>query len=569
MDTACKMSAGDLEEDADRQATRLHDEETEPASLSLDIDPASQQVGNVKPSPVVASPATFKSQVRPETSHFSENNEDSTSYSGSACLGVKAQLMRGEDDAVTCDFWNGKQLGASLSVGAEYVAGKVEGSTESIDGPASVPSMPVETVPLRRGSHLNRLPPQRPGAFRIPGVPRIRALRGSANRLESNEAPVAAAPPSESLIIDAVLVTEDTNNPGTPNVMPNIQVATAADPVEFVSRGFRRRAVFLLIVAAVIVVASTVGAVVASNREQLPAMYRNVTITEFRNVLLPASSLEQATLDPLSSPGRALQWLESDVLTSKMLGWRMLQRFSLAVIYFALNGEQWSNRSGWVSPQNECTWFRATEYLLDGDPCDSSGQFAFLGLPDNNVSGSIPPELNLLTKLEVINLRDNIVSGSIPDGIESLTSVHSFILGGNRLNGTVPSELRFMTKLTRIIFEKNILSGTLPSEIGMLHELRTLLVRNNMLNGALPTELGLLGKLQTIDANTNSLTGSIPTEVGGMISLKTFELNRNMLTGTIPTEFAVLPRIELISLHGNDGIRGDIPSQVCLLSCSS
>jgi hypothetical protein len=568
MDKAC-VSVDVLEEDGDPQVTLPKDEETEPASLSLDIDPVPQQVGNAKSLPVASPPATFKSQVRPETTHFSENDQDSTSYSGSACLGVKAQLMSGEGDPVTCDFSSGKQTRTSLGVGAEYVPGKVKDSTESNDGPASVPSMPVETVPLRRGSHLNRLPPQRPGAFRIPGVPRIRALRGSANRLENNEAPVETARPPDSLIIDAVLVTEGTNNPGTPNVMPNIQVATAAEPVEFVSRGFRRRALFLLIVAAVIVVASTVGAVVGSNREQLPPMYRNVTITEFRNVLLPASSLEQATLHPLSAQGRALHWLESDVISNEMLGWQMLQRFSLAVIYFALNGEHWFNQSGWVSSQNECTWFRATEYLLDGDPCDSSGQFVFLGLPDNNVSGSIPPELSLLTKLEVINLRDNIVSGSIPDGIGSLTNVHSFIFGGNRLNGTIPSELRFMTKLTRIIFEKNILSGTLPSEIGILHELRTLSVKNNMFNGALPTELGLLGKLQSIDATTNSLTGSIPTEVGGMISLKTFELNRNMLTGTIPSEFGVLPRIELISLHGNDGIRGDIPSQVGLLSCSS
>jgi hypothetical protein len=555
MDKARK-SVGVLEEDEDHNAASVGapslaaDEEGVPASWSQDIDPVPQPIGNVKPSPAVASPVTFKSQVRRET--IPKNDQDSTMHSGSACLGVKAQLMSKEGHPLYPDFSRGKQLGKSLRVGASYVPVNVEAATAGSGG-VSVPSMPVET-----------LPPQRPGAFRIPGVRRRRMSHDSTNRLENNEAPVVVAPPPERSIIDAVLVAEGTDNPGTPNGVRNIQVAKEVDPVEFASTSFRRRAIFLLIVAAVIVVASTVGAVVASNREQLPAMYRNVTITEFRNVLLPASSFEQATLDPLSPQGRALQWLESDVLTSKMLGWRMLQRFSLAVIYFALNGEHWFNHSAWISSQDECAWFRATEYLLDGDPCDSSGQFVFLGLPDNNVSGSIPPELSLLTKLEVINLRDNIVSGSIPDGIESLTNVHSFILGGNRLNGTIPSELRLMFKLTRIIFEKNNLSGTLPSKIGILHELRLLEVKKNMLNGSLPTEFGLLGKLEALSAQSNSLSGSIPTEIGGMVSLKTFAVTDNMLTGTIPTEFGVLPKIEQISLQGNDGIRGVIPSQVCL-----
>jgi hypothetical protein len=328
------------------------------------------------------------------------------------------------------------------------------------------------------------------------------------------------------LIIDAVLVAEGMDNPSTPKSVPSIQVATASDPVEFASRGFRRRAIFLLIVAAVIVVASTVGALVSNSHEELPAMYRNVTIKEFRDVLLPASSLKQETLD-------------------------------------------WLDQFGWISIRDECSWFPRIEFLLDGEPCDSSGQFVFLGLPNNNLSVSIPRELTLLTKLEVINLRDNSVSGSIPDGIGSLANVHSLYLGGNRMQGSFPSELGFMSQLTRINVENNRLSGTLPSEVGMLYELSLLRVKNNALRESLPTEFGLLGKLETLAADSNSLTRSIPSEVGGMISLKTFELSRNKLTGTIPTEFGILPRIELISIASNDGIRGAIPPQVCLLSLSS
>jgi hypothetical protein len=366
MDKAC-VSAGDLEVDEDRQATLPGNEEAEPASLSQDIDHVPQQVGNVKSSPFTASPATFKSQVRPETSHFSENDQDfefsSTSISESACVGVKTQLMSKEGLSLTRDFSSGEQAEISLGADGMHIQGK--GATEGSVNDAPHSTVPVETVPLRRGSRYNWLPPQQPGAFRIPGVPPMRTPRGSANRivspLEIDELPVDVEPPSNALVFDAVLVDGDPNSSTPPNGM--IQVATEVHPLESASRGFRRLAICLLIVATVVVVAAVVGAVVSSSREQLPAMSRNVTIKEFRDVLLPARSLEEATLDPLSPPGRALQWLESDVRGEEMLGWRLLQRFSLAVMYFSLNGEHWFNQSGWISSQNECSWFRGTQYI--------------------------------------------------------------------------------------------------------------------------------------------------------------------------------------------------------------
>jgi hypothetical protein len=516
------------------------DKAAEPASFSEDHVPSPQQDGDF---------ATLS--VHPP------NQVTSTLLSQSSCLDAKTTLMSRGCHSMT-------QRGNSLNV-----QGKIPMTAESDvnNGPVPVSSAPVKTVPLRRGSRYNWLPHQLPGAFRISGVRNDHdSSIGVAHHSGSNEAPQVEALPSEGPIIDAVLVTEGTNDPGTLSGFP---VATEADPVEFAIRTFRRRAFFLLIIATVVVVITTVSVTARSNGEQLPAIYRNITIREFRDVLLPPSSLEQATLDPLSPQRRALQWLESDVQGTKLLGWRMLQRFSLAVIYFALNGEQWFNRSGWISSQDECSWFYGSSFTVDDEPCDSSGQFVMLGLPDNNLSGSIPRELTLLTKLEVINLRENSVSGSIPDGIESLTNVRSLYLGDNNLDGTFPSQLSFLSKLARIVIEKNSLSGTLPSEIGMLPELTRLEVRTNMLSGSLATEFGLLGKLESLGAGTNWLNGSIPTEVGAMTSLKTLELGENKLTGSIPTEFGLLPRIQFISIDANDGISGVIPSQVRFPSCHS
>jgi hypothetical protein len=380
---------------------------------------------------------------------------------------------------------------------------------------------------IRHSSHIM------PEIFRaIPGLPPIPLMDGPADdtstRLEDVELSAFAQLPNRSSM-DSTLVENRAINHSSQNRMPNIQEPTAAD---LTSRSQRRRVIALMILAA-IVIASTVGTVLSRSPKPLPRMYRNITMEEFRDFLLPAISLQEATRDPLSPQGRALRWLEYDTAGRQTLGRQMLQRFTLAAIFFSFGGERWFNQSGWLSSLGECSWFCAS---LETEPCDSSGNIVFLGLWANNLTGPIPYELSLLARLEVINLSENGIFGAIPNDIKSLSQARSVDLSKNQINGTIPTELGNVPKLGVLSLHENSLSGALPTEIGMLSELKQLSIFDNFLSGSVPSEIGLLKNLEGFAADNNRLEGSIPSEMGRLSGLKILSLLNNSLSGTVPPQ---------------------------------
>ena len=61
-----------------------------------------------------------------------------------------------------------------------------------------------------------------------------------------------------------------------------------------------------------------------------------------------------------------------------------------------------------------------------------------VSLPDKALKGTIPPILELLTGLEVLDLKNNDLTGRIPSGLGRLESLDELYLAGNRLTGCVP-----------------------------------------------------------------------------------------------------------------------------------
>jgi hypothetical protein len=89
----------------------------------------------------------------------------------------------------------------------------------------------------------------------------------------------------------------------------------------------------------------------------------------------------------------------------------------------------------------------------------------------------------------------------------------------NGLTGTIPSEVSLLTKLTYLDLCCNSLTGTIPSQLGLLTKLTDLSLWGNNLIGMIPSEIGLLSKLTYLSLSNNSLTGTIPSEVGLMSNL--------------------------------------------------
>ena len=75
----------------------------------------------------------------------------------------------------------------------------------------------------------------------------------------------------------------------------------------------------------------------------------------------------------------------------------------------------------------------------------------------------IPPEIGLLTKLEILHLNENSLTGPIPEELGELSeSLYDLQLQVNKLTGTVPDFLCDM-ELKDLKLSFNYLSGTMPT----------------------------------------------------------------------------------------------------------
>ncbi len=182
-----------------------------------------------------------------------------------------------------------------------------------------------------------------------------------------------------------------------------------------------------------------------------------------------------------------------------------LQKDALIAIYNSTNGASWTDNTNWLTTEPVSEWYGVTV---------TGNKITKLDLPNNNLTGTLPPEIGNLT------------------GLESL-----WLFNGNSIN------------------------GTLPPEIGNLTELRVLSVENNNFTGEIPPSYSNLTNLRGFWFNDNQLSGNIPAFVAtNYPNLVFFDISFNDFDGTLP-DFTPLQKIRYIAIGNNHFFPGDFSAQ--------
>ena len=226
---------------------------------------------------------------------------------------------------------------------------------------------------------------------------------------------------------------------------------------------------------------------------------------------------------------------------------------ALVALYEAMNGPNWVNSENWLTDAPLGDWF--------GVRTDGSGRVVRLAILNNNLSGSIPPELGDLANLTLLSLGGNSLTGIIPPELGKLARLTSLHLWNNNLSGPIPLELGSLTQLQLLGLQDNTLSGPIPLELGSLTQLQLLGLQDNTLSGPIPLELGSLTQLQLLGLQDNTLSGPIPLELGNLARLQTLWLDDNDLSGPIPRELGDLANLRRLALGGNS-LTGIIPPEL-------
>ncbi|KAG2713013.1 hypothetical protein I3760_04G153800 [Carya illinoinensis] len=127
---------------------------------------------------------------------------------------------------------------------------------------------------------------------------------------------------------------------------------------------------------------------------------------------------------------------------------------------------------------------------------------------NNRFSGKIPQGMSSSTNLLVLKASNNLFNGTIPRDLSRLTIL---LLDRNQLSGSLPSDINSWKSLNTLNLSQNAISGQIPEELGSLPSLTELDLSENQLSGLIPSKLGLL-KPTSLNLSSNHLTGSIPTE---------------------------------------------------------
>uniref|UniRef100_A0A7S1GJ93 Disease resistance R13L4/SHOC-2-like LRR domain-containing protein n=1 Tax=Cyclophora tenuis TaxID=216820 RepID=A0A7S1GJ93_CYCTE len=234
--------------------------------------------------------------------------------------------------------------------------------------------------------------------------------------------------------------------------------------------------------------------------------------------------------NPTSLQGKAFKWILSQDLICPDYP-MLVQRFALVVLYYSTNGDSWRQCSNNPSAMDRCgeekPFMGATRFLTTsssecdwaGITCDGSVVTTLL-FERNNLGGSIPTEIGLLTGLREIGMEQGRLSGSIPSELGRLSQLYFIDLDYNELVGSLPSELWSLTLLQQLDLNNNRLSGTLSTEIGSLTKLQFLQLNSNPMVGTIPSQMGLLTDLKAFTLHDASFSGSMPTEICAVSSLQ-------------------------------------------------
>ena len=241
-----------------------------------------------------------------------------------------------------------------------------------------------------------------------------------------------------------------------------------------------------------------------------------------------------------------------------------------------------------------------------------------LYLDNNNLTGSIPPQLGQMSNLELLHLYSNKLSGSIPAELGQLSSLVHLALSDNNLSGTVPPELGALGNLRNLYLSSNPnLEGLLPrSHMNLTLDnldidttdvcppldedyqawLRTIprayglycpstqieryaLIEfyaktggdswtNNDGWGSASVGDNWYGitvgdsLVQQLRLPNNGLEGPLPPEITTLLALETLDLDSNELAGEFPDAITTMDALDTISVGSNAGMEGPLPSDM-------
>ncbi|XP_002510965.2 MDIS1-interacting receptor like kinase 2 [Ricinus communis] len=192
-----------------------------------------------------------------------------------------------------------------------------------------------------------------------------------------------------------------------------------------------------------------------------------------------------------------------------------------------------------------------------------------LDLKVNQLTGTIPSNIGILSKLQFLDLSTNNLHSTLPLSLANLTQVYELDFSRNNITGVLDPRLfpdsagkTGLVGLRKFLLQTTELGGRIPEEIGNLKNLSLLALDENYFHGPIPPSIGNLSELTVLRLSSNRLSGNIPPGIGTLNKLTDLRLFTNQLSGMVPPELGNLSALTVLHLSENS-FTGHLPQQVC------
>lgn len=223
----------------------------------------------------------------------------------------------------------------------------------------------------------------------------------------------------------------------------------------------------------------------------------------------------------------------------------------------------------------------------DPDPCKwthifcSENRVTRIQIGHQNLEGTLPKELSILTRLERLELQWNNISGPLPS-LKGLGSLQVLMLSNNQFTSIPDDFFSGMSSLQSVEIDKNPFSAwAIPESLRNASTLQNLSANSANITGNIPSFLGPdeFPGLTNLHLALNNLNGELPLAFSGsqieslwvngqklsggidvlqnMTFLKEVWLHSNGFSGPLP-DFSGLKSLETLSLRDNS-FTGPVP----------
>uniref|UniRef100_K3ZHC8 Disease resistance R13L4/SHOC-2-like LRR domain-containing protein n=1 Tax=Setaria italica TaxID=4555 RepID=K3ZHC8_SETIT len=160
----------------------------------------------------------------------------------------------------------------------------------------------------------------------------------------------------------------------------------------------------------------------------------------------------------------------------------------------------------------------------------------YLDLSSSGFQGPIPYEMGNMTSLEQVYIGDNNIMSMIPPNLENLCNLKIMDFSWSNITGDIGDLMNRLpkcswNKLYVLDFSYNNLDGNLPNWLQPLKNLSYLNLHGNNIMGPLPLWIGGLHNLTILNLGSNRLVGEINEEhLEALTNLQVLDMSDNSLS---------------------------------------